>query len=461
VPDTRDADVVVVGAGLAGLAAARKLTAEGIDCVVVEARDRVGGRTLNHSIGDGKIVEVGGQWVGPTQTRVLELMRELGLESFPTYSQGENLIEYEGELNPYTGTIPKISKRVLADFGQAQWKLDRMARKVPADAPWTAPKAKEWDSQTFWSWMRRNVYTEGGRASLSLATEAVWAAQPEDLSLLHVLFYISSAGGLDALLDTEGGAQDARVVGGSQMISIRMAEELGDRIVLEAPVRRIAHEPDRVTVHADGIDVRARRAIVAIPPTLTCRIAYDPPLPALRDQLTQRIPQGTVIKCMAIYEEPFWRAHGLTGQATSVDGPVKLTFDNSPPDGSPGVLLGFLEGNQARELGAWEPSRRRAAVIDCFARLFGPDASLPLDYVDKSWADEEWTRGCYGCYMPTGAWTVYGPHLRAPVGPIHWAGAETATVWSGYMDGAVRSGDSAAEAVAASLVARRERFATA
>jgi monoamine oxidase len=336
-----------------------------------------------------------------------------------------------------------------------------MARKVPTEAPWTAPKAKEWDSQTLWSWMRRNVYTQGARDALSLGVEAVWAAQPEDLSLLHVLFYISSAGGLDALWDTEGGAQDARVVGGSQLITIRMAEELGDRVVLEAPVRRIAYDSDRVTVHADDVVVDARRAIVAMPPTLTCRIAYDPPMPALRDQLTQRIPQGAVIKCMAIYERPFWRERGLTGQATSTDGPVKLTFDNSPPDGSPGVLLGFLEGTQARELGAWSPDRRRAAVIECFARLFGSEAATPLDYVDKSWADEEWTRGCYGCYMPTGAWTAYGPHLRAPVGPIHWAGAETATVWSGYMDGAVRSGDSAAEAVAASLAAHGERFATA
>ena len=460
-PDSREADVVVIGAGLAGLAAARKLTAAGVDCVVVEARDRVGGRTLNHSIGDGKIVEVGGQWVGPTQTRVLELMRELGLESFPTYSQGEHVIEYEGELHRYTGTIPKISKRLLADFGQAQWKLDRMARKVPAEAPWTAPKAKEWDSQTLWSWMRRNVYTQGGRDSLSLAVEAVWAAQPEDLSLLHVLFYIASAGGLDALWDTEGGAQDSRVVGGSQLISIRMAEELGDRVVLDAPVRRIAYEPDRVTVHADGLDVEARRAIVAMPPTLTCRIAYDPPMPALRDQLTQRIPQWAVIKCMAIYERPFWRERGLTGGATSIEGPVKLTFDNSPPESSPGVLLGFLEGTHARTLGAWSPDRRREAVIDCFTRLFGSEAATPLDYVDKSWADEEWTRGCYGCYMPTGAWTAYGPQLREPVGPIHWAGAETATVWSGYMDGAVRSGDSAADAVTASLAARAGRFAAA
>ena len=457
----RETDVVVVGAGLAGLSAARRLTAEGIDCVVLEARDRVGGRTLNHAIGDGKIVEVGGQWVGPTQTRVLELMGELGLESFPTYSTGEHVIEYEGALKRYTGTIPGISKRVLADIGQAQWKIDRMARQVPADAPWTAPKAKAWDAQTFASWMRRNVYTQGGRKLLELGVEAVWAAQPEDLSLLHVLFYIASAGSFDALLDTEGGAQDARVVGGTQLISLRMAEELGERVVLNAPVRRIEHGPDTVTVHADGISVEGRRVIVALPPTLTCRIAYDPPMPAMRDQLTQRVPQGTVAKCMAVYERPFWRERGLTGQATSDTGPVKLTFDNSPPDGLPGVLLGFLEGKQARELGTWEPDRRREAVVGCFTRLFGQEAAEPLDYVEKLWADEEWTRGCYGCYMPTGAWTTYGRWLREPVGAIHWAGAETATVWSGYMDGAVRSGDSAADAVMAALGSSRTRFAAA
>lgn len=460
-PETREADVVVVGAGLAGLAAARALARDGIECVVVEARDRVGGRTLNHPIGDDKIVEVGGQWVGPTQTRVLELMGELGLESFPTHAQGEHLVEYRGALKRHKGTIPKLPWRVLADFGQAQLKLDRMAKRVPADAPWTAPKAKEWDSQTLWSWMRRNVVSQAARDALSLGVEAVWAAQPEDISLLHALFYISSAGGLDALWDTEGGAQDARIVGGSQLISIRMADELGDRVVLDSPVRRIEYEDDRVTVHADGLEVIGRRVIVAMPPTLTCRIAYDPPMPAMRDQLTQRIPQGAVIKCMAIYDRPFWRERGLTGQATSIEGPVKVMLDNSPPDGTPGVLLGFLEGNHARTLGAWDPARRRDAVIACFARLFGPEASNPVDYVDKSWADEEWTRGCYGCYMPPGAWTIYGPHLRAPVGPIHWAGAETATVWSGYMDGAVRSGDAAARAVAVSIARASQRFATA
>jgi monoamine oxidase len=447
---TREADVAVVGAGLAGLVAARKLKEAGASTVVLEARDRVGGRTLNHDIGDGKVVEVGGQWVGPTQHRLLALARDTGVETFPTYNQGENVIEWEGELKRYSGAIPRINPAVLADIAQAQWRLDRMAREVPLEAPWDAPKAARWDGQTFGTWLRANLATKAARTTFEIATEAVWAQEPGDLSLLHVLFYANSAGGFDALYDTEGGAQQDRFVGGSQLVSLRAAEALADELVLEAAVRAIAHGHDGVVVRTNAVEVRARRAILAIPPTLTARIAYGPPLSGYRDQLTQRMAQGTVAKCMAIYDEPFWRAQGLTGQATSVQGPVRLTFDNSPPDGSPGVLLGFLEGSFARQAGLLEPDERRRVVVDTFARLFGPRAAQPEGYVERLWAEEEWTRGCYGCAMPTGAWTEYGRALRAPIGPLHWAGAETATVWSGYMDGAVRSGErAAAEALAA------------
>jgi monoamine oxidase len=447
-----DADVAIVGAGLAGLTAARDLTAAGARVLVVEARDRVGGRVLNHDIGDGKIVEVGGQWIGPTQDRLAALARELAIETFPTYAKGDNVLEYGGRLRRYRGTIPRINALVLADFGRAQLRLNQLARKVPLNAPWEAPNAAKLDGQTVATWMRRNLATPGARALLELGIEAVWAAQPEDMSLLHALFYIHSAGKLELLFDTEGGAQQDRFVGGSQLVALKLAERLGaERLLLSSPVRRLQHGPDGVVVHSDRATVRAKRAIVAIAPTLAGRIAYDPPLSGYRDQLTQRMPLGTVAKCMAIYDEPFWRAEGLSGQGTSDVGPVKLTFDNSPPDGSPGVLLGFLEGRRARELGRLPADQRRAAVIDCFGRLFGPRARSPERYVERLWAEEEWTRGCYGCHMPTGAWTEYGPALREPIGPIHWAGAEVATVWSGYMDGAVRSGETAAAAALARM----------
>jgi monoamine oxidase len=441
---TRDADVIVVGAGLAGLVAARDVRAAGASVLVLEARDRVGGRTLNHDIGDGKVVEVGGQWVGPTQHRMLAVARDLGVETFPTYDDGENVIEWKGKLVRYSGAIPRINPAILADVGQAQFRLDRLARQVPVDAPWTAPKADELDGQTFATWLRRNVASASARTLFEIGCEAVWAQEPSDLSFLHVLFYTHSAGGFDALIGTSGGAQQDRFVGGSQVISHKLAEPLGKALHLSAPVRAVAHGPDGVTVSADGVTAKGKRAILAIPPTLCARIAYDPPLPGARDQLTQRVAQGTVTKCMAIYDEPFWRAQGLTGQATSETGPVRVTFDNSPPDGSPGVLLGFLEGHHARQLGQVSPTQRRDAVVGTFARLFGARAGRPEAYVDRVWADEEWTRGCYGCAMPTGAWTEFGPALRDPIGPLHWAGAETGTVWSGYMDGAVQSGQRAA-----------------
>jgi len=446
-PPTRDADLAVVGAGLAGLAAAREAVAAGAAVAVLEARERVGGRVLNEDIGGGQVVEVGGQWIGPTQDRIAAVAAELGVDTFPTYGQGDNVIEFSGSLRRYKGAIPRINPVVLLDVERAQRRLDRLARSVPLDAPWEAPGAHRLDGQTAATWMRRNLATRAGRMLLELAIESVWAAQPEDMSLLHVLFYIHSAGGLDMLFETEGGAQQDRFAGGSQLVPIRMAERLGaERVELGAPVRTIRHGGGGVTLEADGVTVRAKRAIVAVAPTLAGRISYDPPLPGFRDQLTQRMPLGTVAKCMAIYDEPFWRGEGLTGQGTSDTGPVKLTFDNSPPGGRPGVLLGFLEGRRARELGRLPAEERRTAVIDCFARLFGPRAARPDAYVERLWAEEEWSRGCYGCHMPTGAWTAYGPALREPVGPIHWAGAEYSTVWNGYMDGAVRSGEAAARA---------------
>ncbi|MEX2448943.1 MAG: flavin monoamine oxidase family protein [Solirubrobacterales bacterium] len=467
--ETIAADVAIVGAGLAGLVAARRLLEQGIDPLVLEARDRVGGRVLNEEIGDGKVVEVGGQWIGPTQERVAALAVELGVDTFPTYDEGRHLIEIAGRRASYSGALTDarlglvrdlvraISPLALVDFEQARARLDRMARQVPLEAPWTAPKAASWDSQTFATWVRRNTRMAAARSLFELATEAVWAAEPADVSLLHVLFYTHSGGGFDTLVGTGGGAQQDRFHGGSQRIPQLLAEALGaERLRLDAPVRRIEHDGRGVVVHADGpggvaggLAVRAARAIVAVPPTLAGRIAYDPLLPARRDQLTQRMPQGTVIKTMALYERPFWRDEGLSGQAASDVGPARVVFDNSPPDGSPGVLLGFLEGRLAREWGARPAAERREAVLAGHARLFGERAAKPERFIERIWADEEWTRGCYGCLMTTGGWTEYGSALRAPTGRLHWAGAETATVWNGYMDGAVRSGERAASEVLA------------
>jgi monoamine oxidase len=292
----------------------------------------------------------------------------------------------------------------------------------------------------------------------------VFSVEPADVSLLHVLFYAAAAGGWDDLLDTEGGAQQDRLAGGTQQLSVRMAEELGDRVELSAPVRAIRSDDEAESVIAG--EVRARRAIVAVPPALAARIEYDPPLPGPRDQLSQRMPMGSVIKCMAVYDEPFWRHDGLSGQAVSLPGPAQVVFDNTPPNGSPG-LIGFLEGRDARELAVVPEAERRDAVLRGFQRLFGRRAAHPVLYVDKDWSAEPYSRGCYAGVFGPGAWTGYGRLLREPVGRIHWAGTETATRWMGYMDGAIQSGRRAAvevmraegAALAASAGARAVRAA--
>ncbi len=448
--EQRDPDVIVIGAGLAGLAAARELVASGHEVIVLEARDRVGGRIENGFL-EGEPVELGGQWVGPGQDEVLGLIAELGLETFPTWTEGVNLFDSGGSVSRYSGTIPKVNPFALAELVIALKRVDRLSRGIDPARPWTAPGAAKWDSISVADWVSRTVLTGKARDLIRLAVHAVWAAEPEEISMLHFLAYARSGGSIESLLDTEGGAQDSRVVGGSQEIAVRVAEELGDRVLTGRPVSAVARDDDAVRVVAAGEPFAARRAIVTVPPALTDRIEWSPALPEDRSALTSSMLPGRAIKAMAAYETPFWRKQGLSGSVTSIGSPVSMVFDNTPPSGAPGVLVSFFEASAADRAGAMTDAERRGLVIDNLTRLFGEKASRPVDYVDRCWAREEFSGGCYGAFMPPGAWTGRGTALSEPVGPIHWAGAEVATRWTGYMDGAIRSGRQAAAEVTASL----------
>ena len=295
--------MIVVGGGLAGLTAARALSAAGRSVRVLEARDRVGGRTLNASIGDGNVVEMGGQWVGPTQDRVLALAEELGVETFPTYYEGRNVLDLAGKRRTYKGTIPRLDPHVLLDIERARRKVNKLSRDIPAGAPWLAKKAAEYDATTLAAFIEKITWTRKARELLEIAVGTVMGTGSGEQSLLGMLFYVSAAGSFDMLIDTEGGAQQDRLVGGSQELSLRMAEELGDAVALSAPVSGIAQDASGVTVTAAGAELRAQRAIVAVPPPLAARISYDPPLGGQRDQLMQRTASGALTKCVAVYPD--------------------------------------------------------------------------------------------------------------------------------------------------------------
>ncbi|MFD6388522.1 flavin monoamine oxidase family protein [Nocardia sp. NPDC060259] len=447
-----DIDVVVVGAGLAGLTAARELTAAGRTVRVLEARNRVAGRNAGGTLSNGVPVEMGGQWIGRTQTEVLKLVAELGLETFPTYDEGESVTRYQGTVTRYGDETFGLSDAAAVEVGRLQAELEAIAATVSLSSPWTAPDAAELDRRTLDEWLRANTDNEEVLAFWAAVVPALFSAESAEMSLLHFLFYLKSGGMLDVLVGVTGGAQELRVVGGTHQISERLASALGDEVVLlDAPVSAIAHDENGVRVTYSGGTIAAGHVIVAIPPTLAGRLRYQPALPATRDGLTQQIPMGSVIKVQIAYPTPFWRDAGLNGFAFDLDGAISVTVDNSPPDGSCGVIVAFFEGAHARTAASWSIGERRAAAVATLTELFGPRAADPIDYVELNWMEEEYTRGCYGGRLGAGVWTQYGAALSAPIGRIHWAGAETAEVWNGYMDGAVRSGHRAAAEVLARI----------
>jgi monoamine oxidase len=434
-------DVAVVGGGLSGLAAARRCHRDGADVRVFEARDAVGGKIETRTVG-GVRVELGAGWIGPEQDRMDQLADEFGVRRLDQHAAGEALCRVDG----HRGTDERVF-RALPDAAHAEL----VAAVDVLDARASADPTPESNARSVGEWADAHLDHPAARAAFESLVRAVFCADGHEVSLAFVDAFGDAVGGLSETTSVGGHASAlTTALDGVAAIPEGIAAELGDRVRTDEPVHRIEYDDDGATVHTAERTCRARRAVVALPPAMASRVAYDPPLPPARDELGQRLPNGSVVKFVVVYDRPFWREAGLSGQVVDADGPVDSWFDATRDAATAGVLFGLTGGSNARRLAARSPTARREVVVDALVDLFGESAAAPRAYDDVAWGAEPWVRGAYAAYAPPGAMANWGRRTD-PVGPLHWAASETAGAWYGHMEGAVRAGERAAAEVLAAL----------
>ncbi|XP_036966157.1 amine oxidase [flavin-containing] [Acanthopagrus latus] len=445
-------DVIVVGGGISGLSAAKLLKASGLNPVVLEARDRVGGRTFTVRNKETKWVDLGGAYVGPTQNRIFRLANEYGIKTYKVNEQ-ESLVHYvNGKSYPFKGSFPPMwNPFVLLDFNNLWRTMDDMGKEIPREAPWKAPHAEEWDKMSMRELFEKICWTSTVRQFATLFVNVNVTSEPHEVSALWFLWYVKQCGGTMRIFSTTNGGQERKFVGGSGQISECMAKELGDRVKLQSPVYRIDQSGDMVVVETvDKQTYTAKYVIVATPPGLNLKMHFNPELPPLRNQLIHRVPMGSVIKCMVYYKENFWRKKGYCGSMVIEEegAPISLTLDDTKPDGAVPAIMGFILARKCRKLSELTKEERLKRICEIYSRVLGTEEALhPVHYEEKNWCEEEYSGGCYTAYFPPGILTQYGKVLREPVGRLYFAGTETATEWSGYMEGAVQAGERAAREV--------------
>lgn len=443
-------DVIVVGAGFAGLAAAERLIGMGRSVLLLEGRDRVGGRSLSGEVA-GVPVDFGATWVSKRHTAIRDLARRMGCTTTPQFKDGRNVLWMAGKRHTYKDTIPIISPFVLLDMIRLQTALNKLIATIDVDAPWNSPDAASLDAMSFAEWLDQKSAHRHSRMMMAIVSKVQWGCLPGEVSLLHVLRYIRAVGGLDHMLDVENGQQEERISETTQEIAMRLAASLGDRLYLDTPVQRIAQTGKGVRVTTASGEVEADYAIVTVPPAQRAGITFEPPLPQQAVGLASTWRMGALSKAFVAYDRPFWRTNGFSGESLADKGAVFITFDVSPKADGPGILMTFCD---PRVFDGFSLEDRRSRVIQRVVDLFGPQAATPIDYADHCWGLEEFSPGGPNPAVAPFATTSYGPALTEPHGRVYWAGTETAGEWAGCMNGAVLTGQKAAERVGSQLTAQ-------
>lgn len=468
-------DFCIVGAGFAGLTAALRLTQAGHSIMVIEARDRIGGKVWTKYLEDGTPIDLGGTFIGPSQDCIYAMLKELDLEITPTPHHGDSRLVYKGEYYRYGEEAPQVDSHSLEGVWETLQELSKMSLEVPNEAPWTCPRASEWDAMSLGDFLNdpKLALNEPTLAMLRLLFISLFTVEPSEISLLYVLFQIAASGNdIEMQMKVEGGADQDMLKGGMIKVAERMREKIDEGqsklekraetdskevsdhwLLLSSPVNAIMQEEGGVKVFSEHATIKAKRVVVAAPPNLASEIEYEPPLPATRMELLRRMPAGRCIKFITVYDEPFWRSEGLSGEVSLLDDYIQLILDTSPPDGNKGVLMSFAFSKEAAKMAKMPESERQTHVINTMVKNFGPKANKPIQLFQHDWYEDVWTRGCHVAHLAPGVMTSYGHAIREPFGCIHWATSESSPLWNGNIDGAVRAG----EFVANELLSMTER----
>lgn len=433
-------DTLVVGAGLAGLCVARSLIERGRDVLVVEARPRVGGRLFPVSLDNGISADLGGQWHGPGQQRIIALAAELGVESYKTHTSGKASYEFMGRTGRYGGAAPLAESLGFLGAIWGSARLSRLARNLERQTGWQAP-LPELQNKSLGEWIDRHVCPNSARHLLRFMFQGLFCCSPDDVSLLLALYCLAKCESLEHMVGIDGGCQERQFIGGTQALIESLSRALKPRILLEMPVARIEQDSTGALVSGRGFRIHASRVVVTIPPPLSSKIEFVPELPSERKDALSRLTMGSVVKCILLYDRPFWREKGLSGEMWSGTGPLTGTYDTSVPGSKHGMLTGLAAGPHAVALAALMPEHRRQLILSSLLPHFGSQAGSPLEYRDQVWSDEPWTQGGYSAHLGAADFTPAFCSRHEPFGVLHWAGTETAASWPGYMEGAIESSE--------------------